>query len=316
MVKLFDVDSDSSFKVMLKQFGRDIHINEATESTKVIITNSKLNNNYDDKLLSSLTPVQRGSTVLYNDNTYMVISEVTDMRYGHYKANMRLLPHTIITNKDCNMQTVPCYIEQGNPTLKRGSVMTLLEDKLYVHIPSYKLKRSDTLGAEFMIHGNKFKIISIDDYSQKGISILSCDRESINPAKDDIENNIAGGLACKVTPPDPEPEPEPEVKTISLATDATIEDDHVYIRYGQTKTFTAKVMQGETVLSDSVKFEFYADDKTSASDNKLYTATVNSNVCSIKANSNSKMGYFQIKVSSVEDAEVVTWMRVRIKGFI
>jgi hypothetical protein len=301
---------------MLNQVSRSVYLNESSEPISVIITNTKLTNWYDDKIISSLIHIQRGSTILYNNNTYMVISQVNDRRYGHYKANMRLLPHSIVINRDCKMQTVPCYTEENSPSLKGGQVMTILDNRITVNVPSHKLDTNITLTAEFMINGNKFKIINIDDYTQKGISILTCEREQINPELDDVKNNIAGGLACKITPPDPDPEPEPVEKTIKIVTDAKVEGDHVYINFGQTKTFTATILEGETPLSENVVFEFYNDDKTSPPDTKLYTATINGNVVSIKANSNSKMGYFQIRIISVDDMTIEAWQRVRIKGFL
>ncbi|MBA9088039.1 hypothetical protein FHR92_004533 [Fontibacillus solani] len=205
MINLFNVDDDSNFKHMLESVGRSITVNRNPTETKAIITNTSLNTEYDDRKISSLEPLNRGDMIEYNGNRYMLISEVNDKRYSHYKGIMRHLTHEIVFNHKCVFEAVSTYIENGNPSLVGGNVLTLIQDKVTVYAPSRSMGITLTTGDTFMINGNKFKIITNDTYSQPGISILTSERDQINPATDDIEHNIANGLACPINVINPEP---------------------------------------------------------------------------------------------------------------
>lgn len=315
MLNLFDIDDYASFVYLLDEMGRNVMLNEESTPVKALITNTKLEQQYDDRRISTLEPLQRGDTIDWKGKVYMIISEVNDQRYGHYKANMRLLPHRIVINKNCNMQNVPCYFESGNPSLKHGQVMTLLDDRIKVYVPSYKLDATTTFAAEFMINGNKFKIISVDGYTQLGISILTCEREQINIATDDLVNNIAGGLTCFIEPEPEEPEEPTDGKRI-IVTDSRSanyrESDYIYLRFGQIATFTANVYDGETVIDEPVLFELYTDDKNAPADGSKYSVEINGNAVTI--NAKQAVYFIQIKILLANDASVFTWQRIRIKG--
>jgi len=197
MLNLFNVDNASTFQNMLADVGRTITVNN-TDTMQAIITNTKLESNYDDRKVSTLEQLECGDLIEYNNKSYMVISEVNDKRYGHYKGIMRHLPHQITFNVNCRFQTVSAYIENSNPSFTGGQVITLIEDKIIVYMPAKSIHLNLTSGNEFMIHGNKFKIITMDTFSKTGIAILTCKREQTNPAADDIEHNIADGLACPI----------------------------------------------------------------------------------------------------------------------
>lgn len=379
MINLFNVDDDSNFKYMLESAGRSITVNNNPMESKAIITNTSLNTEYDDRKISSLKPLNRGDMVEYNGNRYMVISEVNDKRYSHYKGIMRHLPHKIFFNHKCVFETIHVYIENGNPSFKGGNVLTLIQDKVTVYAPSRSMGITLTTGDTFMINGNKFKIITNDTYSQTGISILTCERDQINPATDDIEHNIANGLACPINVINPEPlmvnvsetlqidwtstydapvvfvssdntiatvdaqglvtgiaegdvtitvtsasngyifdnvrvsvVDVPDTKTINITYSNPDQQsgDYYYIYYGGNGTFTANVLP----IDEPVKFELYADNKTSAVDTSKLTQVVNGNTIKITAKNSAY--YLQIKAILDSDPSVYTWQRVRIRGFV
>lgn len=63
MFNLFNVDDTHDYEFMLSQMGKDVYINNSTESTKVLITNTNLEQNYDDKKISSLSSLHRGDII-------------------------------------------------------------------------------------------------------------------------------------------------------------------------------------------------------------------------------------------------------------
>lgn len=63
MVNLFTNDN-ADFAFLLDQMGSDVLIND--NPVKALITNTNLEQNYDDKKISSLSPLKRGDIVVYN----------------------------------------------------------------------------------------------------------------------------------------------------------------------------------------------------------------------------------------------------------
>lgn len=205
MLNLFNIDDESNFIYMLEAAGRNVTVNNSSAPIKALITNSKLETNYDDRYVSTLEGLQRGDLIDYNNKKYMIISEVNDRRYGHYKGVIRHLPHEIVFNHDCRFQSISCYIDNGSPSLASGQVLTLIDDKITVYLPINIMNVNISSGDVFMIQGNKFKIVTNDTYSSAGIAILTCQREQINPANDDVKHNIANGLACSINLTNNEP---------------------------------------------------------------------------------------------------------------
>ncbi|GGF86397.1 Ig-like domain-containing protein [Paenibacillus aceti] len=200
MINLFDIDNESNFQFMLDNVGRSVTVNNSPTPIKATITNTStnLNTDYDDRKISTIETLQRGDLIDYNGNKYMVISEVNDKRYGHYKGLIRPLPHEITFSHKCVFESAFAYIENSNPSFKNGTVLTLIQDKIVVYLPIHTMELSVISGDEFMIQGNKFKIVTNDTFTQPGIAILTCERTQINPALDDVEHNIANGKACPI----------------------------------------------------------------------------------------------------------------------
>lgn len=86
MFNLFDSNLDD-FQYLLDNLGMDVEINGV--SARAVISNTPINANYDDKKIKTLQLIKRGDKVKYQDNTYLIISEINGTRYGKYKGLMR-----------------------------------------------------------------------------------------------------------------------------------------------------------------------------------------------------------------------------------
>lgn len=195
MINLFDNNIDD-FTFLLDQMGSDVLINN--NPVKALITNTNLEQNYDDRRISSISPLKRGDIVIYNDKKYMIISEVNDQRYNKYKGIMRHLPHHIIINSACRFCHLDCYISTSNLGVIDGRILSMPDGDITVIsnnlIEDFDLK----IDARFILHGQAFKVTGIDRFSKPGMLILTCEKDLIDEQADDLINGIAGGLSCPV----------------------------------------------------------------------------------------------------------------------
>ncbi|MEK3877153.1 Ig-like domain-containing protein [Paenibacillus sp. FSL M7-0420] len=198
MFDLFSVNDTADFEFIQSQIGTDVYINRSATPTRVVITNTNLEQNYDDKKITSLTPIHRGDIVVYEGNKYMLISEINSERYNKYKGIIRRLPQTIIVNSSCRFIHVDCYITVGDLGVTSGKVISVVDGSINVFTNNYYKDLGLEIGNRFFVDGQMFKITGIDTFSQKGIANLSCEKDLINSGTDDVANGIAGGLACPV----------------------------------------------------------------------------------------------------------------------
>lgn len=198
MINIFNLSDTTDYEFLLSQMGSNVIINEASTPIKAIITNTNLDQNYDDKKISSLSSLQRGDIVDYAGQRFMIISEESTKRYNKFKGIMRLLPHTIIINSQCRFYALDCYITVGNLGVTSGQVISIADGTIQVHfsnrIHEFKVKLDD----RFFVNGQVFKVTGIDDFSREGIVNLTCEKDSIDTVNDDVVNGVAGGKACKV----------------------------------------------------------------------------------------------------------------------
>lgn len=159
MINLFESNIDD-FQFLLDQMGTDVSIND--NPARALITNTALEENYDDKKISSLSPLNRGDIVLYKDKKYMIISEVNTKRYNNYQGIMRHLPHHITINLQCRFILLDCYINTSNLGVIDGKVLSIPDGEITVISTLINNKFDIKLDARFLIYGQKFKITGID----------------------------------------------------------------------------------------------------------------------------------------------------------
>jgi len=78
--------NNSDFDYLLNTVGVDVTINN--NSASVLIFNTSVNEFFDDKKIFSQSPLKRGDLVNFQDNDYLVISEVNGSRRGNYYAGL------------------------------------------------------------------------------------------------------------------------------------------------------------------------------------------------------------------------------------
>ncbi|MBT2290199.1 Ig-like domain-containing protein [Paenibacillus albidus] len=198
MINVFNTSDTTDYEFIQNQIGTDVYVNGSSSAIRTVITNTNLEQNYDDKKISSISPLNRGDIVLFQDKKYMIISEITGQRYNKFKGIMRYLPHTIIVNDACRFSVLDCYISVSNLGVANGQVLSISDGDITVYSTEYYKDLELRIDARFLLNSQAFKVTGIDRFSKPGMRILSCKKDSINASTDDLVNGIAGGFACPV----------------------------------------------------------------------------------------------------------------------
>lgn len=187
MFNYFELNNPKDFQYLLNSAGEDITING--NPTRALITNTNLNENSDNKKITTLDKIERGFLIDYNGYKWLVTSEVNGMRYSKYKGLIQKCNYDVIFNFEGVLKTFPAIIE--------GKVFDVQEGK-YVYLPTGKVvcmlqENVETLAIaldqRFIKMGSAWKVTGIDR-TKNGLITLFCDLDLFN-ADDERENEIA-----------------------------------------------------------------------------------------------------------------------------
>lgn len=150
MINIFENNTDD-FSFLLEQMGSYVLINDNPD--RALITNTNMEQIYDDRRITSLSPFSRGDVVVYNGKKFMVISEVNDRRYNKFKGIMRFLPIRIIVNSESRFYPLDCYINTSDLGITSGKVLTLADGEITVNCSNYSIDSGLKIGARFLLNG-------------------------------------------------------------------------------------------------------------------------------------------------------------------
>lgn len=193
MINLFEPIDDFSY--LLDNIGKDIQIN--TNSVRAVISTIKVNKDYDDRNISTLEPINQGDLILYDNQNWLIISEVNGQRIIKYKGIMRKCNYTIKFNFQGNVKPFPAILETKLLDIESGQYVTLPIGKIVVTLQDNVDSRDIVLQQRFLIMGQAWKVMGIDK-SKNGLIILNCDKDLFS-ANDDKVEEIADRWAYEVT---------------------------------------------------------------------------------------------------------------------
>lgn len=128
---------EKDFLTLLKKAGVTVKINNV--ETKALITNRLINrlinDNYDDRLISTSTPLKRGDHIVYENKDWYVINQVTTKRSESYKAILRCAEHKVrfnLSTYDKATSTYTAYEIYELPCLMEVSSQFGLADDRFV----------------------------------------------------------------------------------------------------------------------------------------------------------------------------------------
>jgi hypothetical protein len=81
------MDFSKEYQYLLDNLGEDVTVN--TTTVKAIVENTNVNTNYDDKIISTLIPLNTGDLVTYKSYKFIILSEINGNRGIDYAGVMR-----------------------------------------------------------------------------------------------------------------------------------------------------------------------------------------------------------------------------------
>lgn len=310
LFNLFDHETaEKDYEYILGYMGQTVLVNG--QSRRVLITNTNLENNYDDKKVTSIEPLNRGDIIEYsNGKRFLIVSEQSDKRYYKYKGIARLLPFNIQVNHDCNFIDFPCYIDSPSFGVVDGRVISIATGNIHVHTQDNEQTRQIKVNDRWMKFGQAFKIIGIDPLSRPGIRTFICEKDIISTASDKVDSDLAGWFDCEQEEPEEPTEPE----QVHIEIKSTVSDPHI-IKSGLTKQYYAEVYDGDILIDDAlVSWGLYADDKTSPTNLATITEQTGTH-CKVK-NNGATSGFVQLRAVLQSDDTVESWLRIEMKSLL
>lgn len=190
-----DVQPDINF--IIQQAGKDVTIND--QPMKALITMPRMNraNDNEDRYIATLTPIERGDTVKFEEENFIIITETATKRHGKYKALMRHsncfieLPGEEVcvdTGKtdwrgapiyDCHTvagEQLPCIVDSRTFAIDSVGAISLPTNQIQVVTQDKERSREKlTINFEFPMLGKTWKIINVD-LVKNGLLILTCEQ--------------------------------------------------------------------------------------------------------------------------------------------
>lgn len=200
MFNTFQLNSKNDYEYILNSIGEYITINN--NPAKAIITNTDINQNYDNKNISTLAVLNRGDINNYDNGKWLITSEINGKRYNKYKGIMRKCNYDIWlktgeTQEFVNNEWVyteyhqifPVFTDSKAFNVDTGTFFNTTSGEMLVTLQ----ENTDTLkiktGTRFIKMGSAWEIVGIDR-TKKGLITLTA-RITGFRTYDDKENEVA-----------------------------------------------------------------------------------------------------------------------------
>lgn len=245
--------------------------------------------NKDFTKITTLTPIKTGDLVEYNNKNYLITSENIEKKYDtYYKANIEYCNYTIKFKINDEIIEFPAIIDSKTFDIQSNQYIVLPVGKIIVKIQDNSDSENIVLGQRFIKMGNAWRVTGIDK-TKRGLIVLYCDLDQIDPNIDDVANEVANGLT-------PAPESAPARQMYISGSDT--------LNSGTNQTYTIK----------------YSDDNSIVTD-KTFTFTLSNNNASIVSTTSNSItltyqsdGTVTLTATCNEDTSIVLTKSITCSG--
>ncbi|ALP36011.1 hypothetical protein ASL14_07350 [Paenibacillus sp. IHB B 3084] len=172
----------------LREKGELVHINGVRQLGLIRDATDNIQMT-DEKIIRAATPLHTGDIVDCRDERYFVTSQV-DQNEKSCRGRMRKCNQRLALNWSGQVKWFDAVVEARTFSTETGKVISMPEGNILVTVQDNADTRNIALNQRFYITHQPFKIVGIDRILN-GIVQLSCTLDSISPAYDDVEHNIA-----------------------------------------------------------------------------------------------------------------------------
>jgi len=245
-----EINRRSGIKIFDKQLksleGADIKIDEI--SCRGIILNhlNDMSENKEDRgvNVSLNTSIKQGSYVLYDNEIYLVVSDI-DNHYYYKTVTLRKCNQTL--NLKGWDKPIPCWGTNTSYGVK-GEIdtnfFTIVDGKIQFKVQKNKYTDMIQKGTRFIFNHSErylYKVVECENILNNGIYTITVDKDVNYSAKDDLVNNIAyNEYLEEETPVNPNPNPTYSYNVIADSGDLSLK------RYN-TNTFRVVDSYGNNV---------------------------------------------------------------------
>ncbi|WP_168796726.1 Ig-like domain-containing protein [Acetivibrio thermocellus] len=187
-MNIFDFPNND-YLYLLSMAGDDIYINNGTIPKKALINNLPVNRQADIRTISTTTEIKRGDLINWDNEYWLIISEIGQKRYSYYKGIIQRCNYNIKFNFKGTIKEFPCIVDSKVFDVETNQYLSIPAGKIVVTMQSNADSENIKINDRFIKMKNAWKVSSIDR-TNNGLIILHCDLDSII-SSDDLVNEIA-----------------------------------------------------------------------------------------------------------------------------
>ena len=163
--------NENDFNYILANAGRDILINGIP--TRALITNTSLNESNDNKKITTLTNIERGFLIDYDNKKWLIISEVNGKRYGKFKGIMQRCNNILTINIAGILYDLPCIVtDRVGLSIDYTQYLTTLDTEIYIMVANNTINSNIKVNDVYKIGNLNYKVTNIDDISKSGLLVM------------------------------------------------------------------------------------------------------------------------------------------------
>ena len=187
-VNIFDFPSND-YLYLLSMAGDDIYINNDTMPKKALINNLPVNRQADVRTIATKEPIKRGDLVNWDNENWLIISDIGHKRYTYYKGIIQKCNYDIKFNFKGTIKEFPAIVDSRVFDVETNQYVSIPAGKIVVTMQSNVDSENITIGQRFIKMKTAWKVTGIDR-TKNGLLILHCDLDAIT-VSDDVVNEVA-----------------------------------------------------------------------------------------------------------------------------
>ena len=185
---------DDDYNYLLSMAGDTVLVNDIFP-IKAMINNLPVNRNNafnDLRKISSVSELTRGDSISWNNEEWLIISEIAGKRFNHYKGIIQRCNYNIkFIFSDGIIREFPVILDSRVYDTETNQFITVPTGKVIVTMQNNEYSRKIKANQRFIKMDNAYKVIG-KDLTKNGLIILYCDLDVIK-SNDDVENEVANG---------------------------------------------------------------------------------------------------------------------------
>ena len=184
-MNIFDFPNND-YLYLLSMAGDDIFINDTMSPIKALINNLPVNRQADIRTISTTSEIKRGDLINWDNEYWLIISEIGHKRYTYYKGIIQRCNYNIKFNFKGTIKQFPAIVDSRVFDVETNQYLSIPAGKIVVTMPNNADTDNITLGQRFISMKQAWKVTGIDR-TKNGLLILHCDLDTIT-ASDDVVN--------------------------------------------------------------------------------------------------------------------------------